>query len=130
MKGLKLSNKQVEVLAEEIYKELEVEANKYKESDEYKNFEDTLKTDEKYKTLKKVNTTLDKARESGFLNDSYHVNGVTHQLEVYIRESREKSFKNEGKFPTKQSISNKIHLNTIDVDNLEDLINKVKNSLK
>jgi hypothetical protein len=131
MKGLKLSNKQVEVLAEEIYKELEVEANKYKESEEYKNFEDSLKNTEEAKLYRKATKVFDEIKEKGFKCSSweYHCNYITEFYSGFVKREKSKKYPSKS-IPSESSIRNKIILNTIDVDNLEDLINKVKDSLK
>lgn len=131
MKGLKLNKTQISVLASEIYTELEKEANMYKESDEYKNFEDTLKNDDKYKQLKKLSKTVVELSEKGYIEtDSWSRLSYKNAYKSYADSMRDKAFENYGKFPTKTSIENKIILNTIDVDNLDELISKVKDSFK
>lgn len=131
MSKLKLNKTQISVLANEIYTELETEANKYKESDEYKNFEDTLKNTEEaklYNKLKKVFKEL-KSSEVKISSYDYHTNSLLEFYNNFVNKQKDKKFP-KPKFPIITTIENKIILNTIDVDNLDELISKVKDSFK
>lgn len=130
--SIKLNKTQISVLAEEIYKELEKEANKYKESEEYINFESTLKNDTKYKKLKKVKSTLEELLadiELKGVYDVYYANQCMKSLDSYVKQLRDKKFPS-AILPTKTSIENKIILKTIDSVNVDELIASVKESFK
>jgi hypothetical protein len=127
---MRLTKQQIYVLADDIRSGLIEEANKYKESKEYKEFENTLKDDAKYKALTKVNKALREASEDGLLDlDSHHIRQVLRIKSNYVDDRRNSVFSTPS-IPSLTTIENKIVLNTIGIDDLDILIEKVKDSFR
>lgn len=128
--SIKLNKTQINVLAKEIYSELEKEANKYKESEEYKNFEDTLKNEPKMKPYLELEKAFKKfEKDSGYKLDKYYVNRLLEDKIDYIKEQKKLKFPPIS-VPSITTIENKIILKTIDCPNVDELIASVKESLK
>jgi hypothetical protein len=127
---MRLTKQQIEALAEDIRSGLVEEANKYKESKEYKEFENTLKDDVKYKALSKVSQALLEAKSCDAVNlDDYYIKYTIKLKSEYVDSRRKDAFKIPS-VPTLTLIVNKIILNTIGINDLDALIEKVKDSLR
>lgn len=128
--SIKLNKTQINVLAQEIYSELEKEANKYKETSEYINFEDSLKNTEEAKLYKKLTKVFDEIPEK-FRGGShkYHCRSITCFYESFVEKELNKAYP-KANIPSVSQIENKIILKTIDSVNVDELIASVKESFK
>lgn len=128
--SIKLNKTQINVLAQEIYSELEKEANKYKETSEYINFEDSLKNTEKAKLYKKLTKVFDEIPKNWrSLSHNHYCRSITCFYDEFVKAELNKAYP-KANIPSVSQIENKIILKTIDSPNVDELIASVKESFK